>query len=990
MQGEVFNRRIRVGLGLLVALTCAIVYLTVGLGSAAAQGGGIQTAASPSNVPDPQFTNIPYLAWRGEQLFIVKCARDVSIGEGQFFLYNRTDANWLITDWTGDPHFQPKFEQNIAYNGSFPFRGRGEQEGKTCWGIDVVSDFAGVAKIKLVVNSYQCPPEALDVIIGDCTREEENNFDPGYGDQRPVLKHDFLAIWMTLNPPALTELNLGGDEGPGPEGTGNFTPPFEEGFSRPSNTDRLGSFGELQALVTGTFPLRGFTSGVTGVPVGNAQLPQDWAALANRLAYDPRLDCPWSGEEICGDPPFRGGTGNSGPGGAEAAQAWDIMDEFSPAVNGAAREGHSLAADAETDEGASCRPTSGGTSFDSVDTCPDDRAGGQFPGRDQSPWGSFSQLYGNTLDATIGPFDPKRPGHTMMPDGVLDLGDAPMPPARIDFRIGAGPTTVVVDPDGAGPLPGRTVPAFGTFGTFAETLKYHVYQRGPASGHRFYQPFYASYIPATEASSGDPVETSSGTDGPRHGNNFSGYLDGGRGLCAETGAGATWFTRRPIRDEPCETGEEEFLSEPYVFWRFAGRWQEMGEDDCRDVLGNDIPTPAAPDHVAVYSDNHGEARVAFDPLGGQDAGNEAAIRFGGTAFENIQGACDPGELPGATLLPIEPGGPARTVPDTARQIGEVAITAEGKYPYEWIIDGAPVSAGPEIKRLFSFAGKSLVCRQVGLTTLPEAKEFICIETIHDMNGNPVEGALVCFTARRADFVRAFVSDRAHPEYPDALGNPLDTRENGGFNPEDDPTTACQRTGANGQAAVKILITSRDLAVDVVAENRGTRDEGGANLGVIREACIDTAVPSGTPAIISVRCPIGVPGRQNGGVVPTLNGSTTPSVPAVTAATITASKPLVARPELLNGSSPTAKGGKTTKAKAKLVSARLVSSKQGRYLVVRVNAPTRTVKIRISLIQKGHRTVKAVVRTVRANRAVRVPNLRIPKSVRAVNVRVLAS
>jgi hypothetical protein len=58
---------------------------------------------------------------------------------------------------------------------------------------------------------------------------------------------------------------------------------------------------------------------------------------------------------------------------------------------------------------------------------------------------------------------------------------------------------------------------------------------------------------------------------------------------------------------------------------------------------------------------------------------------------------------------------------------------------------------------------------------------------------------------------------------------------------------------------------------------------------------------------------------------------------------------------------------------------------GRYLIVRINGTTRTVRIRITLISKNK--ITRVFRTIRTNRQVQVPHLRISRAVRTVKVAI---
>ena len=181
-----------------------------------ARDGGRPRAAfdPPTTRPvfDPQTTNVPYLAWRGEEVRLVKCepflgdipdpwAQD---GSTQF------DASWIVEDWSGDsitPSLEPstvKFIDEQNPNGLY--------YGKHCVKADFVSQKAGMAMIKLVIS---------DAATG-----------------HPLVKHQFLVGWLTLNKVSL-------DDGSG--GTSIFDAPG------------WGTYNWLRARVTGTLPLRGFS-----------------------------------------------------------------------------------------------------------------------------------------------------------------------------------------------------------------------------------------------------------------------------------------------------------------------------------------------------------------------------------------------------------------------------------------------------------------------------------------------------------------------------------------------------------------------------------------------------------------------------------------------------------------------------------------------------------------------------------------------------------
>ncbi len=140
---------------------------------------------------------------------------------------------------------------------------------------------------------------------------------------------------------------------------------------------------------------------------------------------------------------------------------WDIHDDETDI------EGHVV--------GSVC---GGGTlpNTDAVDNC----LGG-------GPDGPFSRVFGDTSSAgtSVGPFDPLRPDDTLLSNGTLDSGDAPMPAARIDVSIAQ-------NSGGAGDISG--------VGSLAPANKAVSYSRdftGNPTQHNLYAPFYSAYIPAT-------------------------------------------------------------------------------------------------------------------------------------------------------------------------------------------------------------------------------------------------------------------------------------------------------------------------------------------------------------------------------------------------------------------------------------------------------------------------------------------------------------
>src|SRR5262245_23425667 len=82
------GRRLKLGLLALVALIGATMALS--------------TVAQARTTPDPMMASIPYLAWRGEAVRLVKCAPPSAFPAG--YVPSAADANFTLVDWSGDPH----------------------------------------------------------------------------------------------------------------------------------------------------------------------------------------------------------------------------------------------------------------------------------------------------------------------------------------------------------------------------------------------------------------------------------------------------------------------------------------------------------------------------------------------------------------------------------------------------------------------------------------------------------------------------------------------------------------------------------------------------------------------------------------------------------------------------------------------------------------------------------------------------------------------
>ncbi len=521
---------------------------------------------------EPLTTNVPYLAWRGEELRLVKCATEATDGDAVVSLMkggisgdgsSHFNADWIVEDWSGYPFTPPALETSTV---KF-FMGNGEYRGDPCVKADFVSLKAGLAQIKLVIS---------DAKTGN-----------------PVVKHQFLAGWLSLNTPTIHELSSTDQPGGGgvlgdPTGNGVF--------------NAGGAPGRVQVRVTGNLPLgNNFSELGLGASINlptEADGSTAWDDLAQKMATtsDNRpfyRDAPW--------------------------RMWDIHDDQ------AQTEGH-------VNPTGQC-PGSATTALDAVDAC----IGAELFFGD----GEYSTAFGSrSTSPTFGPFDPLRPDETLLPDGKLDAGDVPMPSALVEVKIapnsgsatdigGVGSLAVIDNSAGPGDFPylgvfkcipySRDHKCTSTTGPHPPTTPNVAPPPFGPAAHNHYAPFYSRWQPATFATVGSDLSSdayvdreASGNDGPPVGNNFPGYR--GSGL--------------------------------YDYWQFVDvlSLAQDGPTHClqrNDSWGHPIyrTKPVGPQDILLFSDEHGEAQAYFNPGTG--------FFFDNLVAPNGNGGCD---LRGITTL----------------------------------------------------------------------------------------------------------------------------------------------------------------------------------------------------------------------------------------------------------------------------------------------------------------------------------------------------
>jgi hypothetical protein len=439
--------------------------------------------------------DIPYLAWRGEAVRVVKCAPPSSFPAG--YVPSALDAGFTLVDWSGDPHLAtpqtvtaaPGFNSAIfsvrAFDGAF------------CWGMSFISQKAGLADIKMTVRDGTAGPV--------------------------ILVHDFLVGWMNLNSIVLCNSNA-----PGP-----CSGPTTEVIS---DVAGQATPNILEANVTGNIPLLqnynelGIGHPITlpdGSSVLGVVLPDDWATLAtSRLA---------TVQGPLGDP----------------SSFWDIHDDTA-ATEGHAQESPAAictprvttgidAVDQCSDAGSLAQADEAG-GFSSIYTFTN-AVGGSLSLLNS--YGPFDPTRAGQTYLADGKIDA---GDAPMPSARIDFTIAPNTGAATDIS-GVGTFTKV----DKGLCPGQSALNDAVAGfpvghgepaaPFGCTNAIYV-RPGATTPHHLYAPFYREYLPATLAPA-DPF--SSGIDGG-FANNFNGFLNlTGNALADPSGKYDYWDIAEVLR-----------------------------------------------------------------------------------------------------------------------------------------------------------------------------------------------------------------------------------------------------------------------------------------------------------------------------------------------------------------------------------------------------------------------------------------------------------
>jgi hypothetical protein len=960
MQGENPAKRSRFALMTIVLLVGAVVTMLLATPASAfhsknpSRPGQIGPEGDEYLGFDPMETSIPYVAWRGEEVRLVKCfdpenfrprengdPREGGLTDNPLSLLaleaNET-GEWQIMDWSGDDHVWPKFFDDNDQQTQVFWSDEGDQSGRGCFAIDITSHKPGIAIVKLKVDDEG----SREGGVGSGVR--------GEGD--PVATHQFVVIWMAFQDVRLRDLEAANPLGPVTENPGDTNQlgvvvqgriPLNEEFSTELGLDDTLVFPEdypalaRSNLAHVSWPLQKANNGIEGddnFQNPSCTLSPDEGSLLDRDSGACALD---RGEDHYIPEP------RHSPG-----DFWDIHDSTGPyntdvydsatvddkpdiadicpgpayAANGSLLEDHEGchvdqlvgigAGDSDCEDPAD-NPVGNGGPNDTVDNC------------DRGAYDAFSRVFHDVAgedngsnDPVIGPYSPTRPDETVLSDSTLNAHDAPMPSALVVVSI--APNEGGDDIGGVGSLVADK----------EKELEYNRLQAGdetceedPLKEHCVTGPFNAAYIPPSPTMENNPAtvvdddqrlyddaDTASGVHGAIA-NNFNGYL-------------------------PVAYQENRGL---YHYWDLVDtlRIAIPTETDCVDPprRGTRL-TPEGPQEIALYTDEHGEARLHFD------AG--LGFFFDNFIVDETQGGCLPVGL-----------------------IGTADITVNARYPFQPTTSAGAVSNTLR-KNIESLFNKGIIC-------VPKPREeqdkVLCVAFGRDIDGTPLIGERVCVTALGDAFIRDFDEDGDSTREGDStVCASLDSNES----EKEDLGTDLFPTIDDSYATETFLIIGRG-SVRVIADFRDERLEFGVTV-TIPPAAGTTGASVGQPLpthqqLTPVLRPVAGPGGVS--LVPTGGSQSNPTVNKAPATQ------QVLKPAVL-------------KARASLMFVRIVKPlKLGgvRYVVLRVKSSQKNARVQIKLIGKRGKVLGTMVRKVKTNRTVRVPNLRLPKGVVTVRAKVIA-
>jgi hypothetical protein len=321
-------------------------------------------------------------------------------------------------------------------------------------------------------------------------------------------------------------------------------------------------------------------------------------------------------------------------------------------------------------------------------------------------------------------------------------------------------------------------------------------------------------------------------------------------------------------------------------------------------------------------------------------------------------------------------------------LGTAEITANARYPFQ-PTTSAGATSNTLVKEIESLFDKGIICipkLEGDPPTVASGEKAFCLVFARDIAGEPINEVACVTIIGNLGSVEDFLPDPV-PGNPPQLDNRVcvDTDQSG-----DVPPGA--NTSGFTTAEIEALFGLEDAAtygVDVVLViGRGNLTADVRFLEENLNFTDEFSIP-----------PVGTTTGASTGQAPTANQHGLPVLPPPVAGTNPAVVGKLPTPSG-NGSGTERRSGSVQnpgnqevlkpavlKARASLMFVRIVKPlKLGgvRYVVLRVKSPHKNARVQINVVGKRGKVLGTVLRKVKTNRTIRVPNLRLPKA--AVTVR----
>jgi len=767
----------------------------------------------------PQTSNVPILAWVGEDVRLVSCDDNILPNPLNDRGIAFQQASWNTNLWTGDQAYQstPTFDGSQSTNfyltntgsASFFFPTGVDNAGylphKGCTSADISSLHAGLDEVTL--NVYQQSLEGGNQILGTTNSPAGG---PGLNlDPTPVFSQQFIVIWMTANKPVLTESSVHSLGFPTTAGSTNTVAAPSDQLTATGHTNATGFLGD-EGPPDLTTPLGTF-SALDAWGADSPFEPFDFidhggndTPLANNGLVDIKVTGSFPIEDLAPATtnanyfaPVTGGTANPGSitlpdqwpalatlmatsstqytsdGSTTGGGLWDIHGgpTNTLAVDGHAGPGGGPFAVCKNDGTNFLQPT------DVVDDCVS--AGGVG-----NPF-AFSRVFGDVtgIGFTIGPYDQEDPNASLLSDGKLNTDDAPMPALPVVVSIAKGgigglygvSKWMIYSHDFNGSAPSPTSLPTGTSAVESDHKTANLYN-----------PFYQEYIPSTLR----PIQEASGVTGvyeggfpASSGGDFPGFATG------NTDAYTFWKALEVSTDDTAGSNKCLEYDEGTPGFDANGDFttQAPVQTAATSTTGGKLSyysLPYYPTSIMVYTDERGEAFVDYNPGTGF---NTPPVTVDGN------GACDLQSLLG-------------------QPIGTASISAKTEYPYEAVPYVPPASANTLTKTTLSQWSKTLTVFPKGNSSGNDIS--VVVAHAQNVNGTPFSDELVCLQAPPAETVTFL-----QPLGPNNVIGTFDISNSKPYsgNPVILTNSACGYTSTDGNVAFDVSGSLTPTQVDIQAD-----------------------------------------------------------------------------------------------------------------------------------------------------------------------------